>query len=47
MRCPDIWQSDGNGDYDVLVDEVEGAAMRRLFHADDQGCVWFRSILLA
>ncbi|MDA0341750.1 MAG: dioxygenase [Proteobacteria bacterium] len=43
----DIWHSDGNGGYDVLMDEVEGTAMRGLFHADDLGRVWFRSILPA
>lgn len=40
----DVWQSDGDGYYDVQRPELTEANLRARFHADDQGKVRFWSI---
>ena len=41
----DIWHSDDDGSYDIMMNNVEGPAMRGLFRSDHEGRVWFRSIM--
>jgi hydroxyquinol 1,2-dioxygenase len=40
----DIWHSDGIGAYDVMMPNLDEAAMRGLFRADEEGRFWFTSI---
>lgn len=42
----DIWHSDDDGSYDIMMPELGGQlAMRGLFRSDAQGRFWFTSIL--
>lgn len=41
----DVWHSDDEGSYDVMMPELDGTAMRGLFRSDDRGRFWFTSIL--
>ena len=41
----DVWHSDDDGSYDIMMPELDGLAMRGLFRSDAQGRVWFTSIL--
>ncbi|MEM7303087.1 MAG: dioxygenase [Pseudomonadota bacterium] len=41
----DVWHSDDEGAYDILMPDQNEYAMRGLFRSDDQGRVWFNSIL--
>ncbi|MEM6728723.1 MAG: dioxygenase, partial [Pseudomonadota bacterium] len=41
----DVWHSDDEGSYDIMMPEVDGYAMRGLFRSDDRGRFWFTSIL--
>lgn len=41
----DVWQSNGEGFYDVQQPGVQPSMnLRGIFHADDQGRYWFRSV---
>ena len=41
----DIWHSDDDGSYDIMMPELDGLAMRGLFRSDAYGRIWFTSIL--
>lgn len=41
----DVWQSNSEGYYDVQLPDLDGPVLRGRFHSDDDGRVWFRSIL--
>lgn len=41
----DVWHSDDQGAYDIMMPGQTEAAMRGLFHSDAHGRVWFTSIL--
>ena len=41
----DIWHSDDDGSYDIMMPQLDGLAMRGLFRSDAQGRIWFTSIL--
>ena len=41
----DIWHSDDDGHYDIMLPEQKDPAMRGLFRTDAHGRVWFTSIL--
>ncbi|MEM9012123.1 MAG: dioxygenase [Pseudomonadota bacterium] len=41
----DVWHSDDQGSYDIMMANVDGAAMRGLFRSDHDGRFWFTSIL--
>ena len=43
----DIWQSDGDGYYDVQQPELDGPLLRARFRTDEAGRFWFRSIMPA
>lgn len=40
----DVWQSDAEGFYDLQMPEVEGMALRGVFHTDHEGRYLFRTI---
>jgi hydroxyquinol 1,2-dioxygenase len=40
----DVWQSDSEGHYDLQKPEIEGTALRGLFHTDADGHYKFRTI---
>ena len=41
----DIWHSDDDGSYDIMMLDREGQALRGLFRSDDHGRFWFTSIM--
>ncbi len=41
----DVWQSNQDGFYDVQLPEIEGPVLRARLRSDDDGRLWFRSIL--
>jgi len=42
----DIWHSDDDGSYDIMMPQLNGQlAMRGLFRTDEHGRIWFRSIM--
>lgn len=41
----DIWHSDDDGHYDVVMPNVDGTALRGLFRSDAVGRFWFMSIV--
>ncbi|MGI9492457.1 MAG: dioxygenase [Geminicoccaceae bacterium] len=41
----DIWHSDDDGAYDVMMKDRDGHAMRGLFRTDAEGRFWFTSIM--
>ena len=41
----DIWHSDDEGAYDIMMPDKNEYALRGRFRSDDQGRVWFSSIL--
>jgi len=40
----DVWQSDAKGFYDLQMPDIEGTALRGIFHADADGQFAFRTI---
>ena len=40
----DVWQSDAEGHYDLQMPDLEGTALRAIFHTDAQGRFVFRTI---
>lgn len=40
----DVWQSDAEGFYDLQRPEIEGTALRGIFHTDQEGNFVFRTI---
>ncbi len=40
----DVWQSDAKGFYDLQMPDLEGTALRGIFHADAEGRFVFRTI---
>lgn len=40
----DVWQSDAEGHYDLQMPELEGTALRGVFHTDADGAYHFRSL---
>jgi hydroxyquinol 1,2-dioxygenase len=40
----DVWQSDGEGFYDLQMEKREGSALRGVFHTDTDGNYLFRTI---
>jgi len=40
----DVWQSDAEGHYDLQMPNIEGTALRGVFHADAEGHYVFRTI---
>ena len=40
----DVWQSDAAGHYDLQMPDLEGPALRGIFHADGEGKYSFRTI---
>jgi hydroxyquinol 1,2-dioxygenase len=40
----DVWQSDAEGHYDLQLPDLEGTALRAIFHADAGGRFFFRTI---
>src|SRR5262245_8127169 len=40
----DVWQSDGEGFYDLQMPGLDGTALRGVFHADAEGRFMFRTI---
>lgn len=41
----DVWQSNQDGFYDVQLPDLEGPVLRARFGSDDDGRLWFRTIL--
>lgn len=41
----DVWHSDDEGHYDIMMPGLDGLAMRGLFRSDDLGRIWFTSVL--
>lgn len=41
----DIWHSDDDGAYDIMMKDRHGLAMRGLFRTDSEGRFWFTSIM--
>ncbi len=40
----DVWQADARGQYDLQIPDLEGTALRAIFHTDDEGRFFFRTI---
>jgi len=40
----DVWQSDAEGHYDLQMSDLEGTALRAIFHTDGEGRFVFRTI---
>ncbi len=41
----DVWHSDDDGAYDIMMAKLDGLAMRGLFRTDHDGQFWFTSIM--
>jgi hydroxyquinol 1,2-dioxygenase len=40
----DVWQSDAEGHYDLQMPDLDGTALRAIFHTDADGSFFFRTI---
>ena len=40
----DVWQADAEGNYDLQMPDLEGIALRAIFHTDSEGRFAFRTI---
>lgn len=40
----DVWQSDAEGHYDLQIPDLDGTALRGVFHSDTNGAYHFRTI---